>query len=56
MTGITMATRGWTLLVPYLEAYLEWLVLCGKFGDYWNLSGTHYRIYIFFILFFYFFS
>ena len=55
MTGITMATRGWTLLVPYLEAYLEWLVLCGKFGDYWNLSGTHYRIYIYFFLFFYFF-
>jgi len=28
MIGIIMATRGWTLLVPYLEAFLEWLVFC----------------------------
>ena len=27
MIGIIMATRGWTLLGHYLEAFLEWYVI-----------------------------
>lgn len=36
MIGIIMATKGWTLLVLYLEACSEWfvLVLCGIIGIY----------------------
>ena len=36
MIGITMGTRGWTLLVLYLEAFSEWFVIY----ELWMLLGN----------------